>query len=76
MRKYILILLVFVMLISTTSGSRRERRGGSRKELAEAIDELQVQIVTMSIQISNLLKQSTGRDLTVINIHDLLLLHI
>ena len=73
MRKFILILIVFVMLISSAASGRiRGKRGGSRKELAEAIDQLQVQIVTMSLQISNLLKQFTGRDLTVIYIHDFL----
>jgi len=60
------------MLISTASGRKRGKRGGSQKELAEAIDQLQVQIVTMTLQISNLLKQFTGRDLTVIYIHDFL----
>lgn len=72
MRKFILILIVFVMLISAASGRKRIKRGGSQKELAEAIDQLQVQIVTMTLQISNLLKQFTGRDLTVIYIHDFL----
>lgn len=64
-KKFIVILMIFVMLISTAVGfgGKDEK---SRKALAESIDQLQVQIVTMTIQLSNLLKQLTGRDLTVI----------
>lgn len=39
--------------------------GGKNKNIQEQIDNLQVQIVTMTVQLSKMLKQKTGKGLEV-----------
>lgn len=67
MIKFIIILLTFVMLINLTIAQPLKHRvKREQKALAEFIDQLQISIVTMTIQVSKLLKATTGKDLTVI----------
>ena len=65
MKKFLLTLFVIILLIHLTSGHpKRIKR--AQNPLAELFEQAQVQIVTLTIQLSGLLKQLTGRDLTVI----------
>lgn len=64
-KKYFVLIIIFLMVGKSLCFKKFGNKNGDKKNIREQLDELQVEIVKMSLQFSNLLKNTTGKGLDV-----------